>query len=224
MKKAILYDMGDIFFESHFWRKWMWESLCEQSVFSGSFKDFYMTYERVLEPVYDGRVRYREAYNAFVKSLKLKDPDTFIKESFEKKLYYETHRDLYVGVKETLAKIQARGIQNIVISDNESGEKKIRDTILTRFEINDSIDFVYSSKELQNRKPHPDVFKHVLDAHGLKKEEVYFVAHDQDEIDGAIEFGIEVIEFNNYLGWETKAILKVRDFGGIFGVVDGGSL
>ncbi len=215
MKKAVLYDMGDIFFESHFWRKWMWESLSDQSAFEGAFKDFYEYYERVLEPVYDGRIRYKDAYEAFVVGLKLKDPQGFIKDSFEKKLYYETHRDLYPGVQDTLAKIQAAGVKNIVITDNESGEEKIRETILKRFGLNDYIDYVYSSKELEKRKPHPDVFQHVLDKHGLQKNEVYFVAHDQDEIDGAIDFGIEVIEFNNYLGWETKAVIKVESFSGI---------
>jgi HAD superfamily hydrolase (TIGR01549 family) len=212
MKKAILYDMGDIFFESHLWRKWMWQRLCEESVFEGSFKDFYETYEKVLEPVYDGRVPYADAYSAFITSLNINNPKQFIADSFEKKEYYETYRDLYDGVKETLKSIQEKGIENIIISDNESGEKKIRENILKRFEINEHIDHVYSSLELQNRKPHPDVFKYILNAHGLKPDEVYFVAHDQDEIDGAVDFGLDVIEYNNYLNWVTKAQIKVSHF------------
>ena len=50
--------------------------------------------------------------------------------------------------------------------------------------------------------------------------DVFFVGHDLDEIDGAVDFGLKVIEFNNYLGCKTKAHYKINIFSDILKIIN----
>ena len=81
-------------------------------------------------------------------------------------------------------------------------------------------DLIITSKEAQVSKPDPLIFDYALKQYTLCKDEVFFVAHDKDEIDGAVKFGIRVIEFNNYLGYETLASGKIRKFSEMINLFD----
>jgi putative hydrolase of the HAD superfamily len=217
--KAILYDLGDVFFEAHLWRKWMYDYCLEKSLYSKSFAEFYLLYETYLEDVYCGRKEYDQAYKEFVSDMKL--GDSFIEISFDRKRHYENTRTLYKGVKETLQKIHNGGIKNIVVTDNEASEDELRRNILKRFEINEFIDKVITSKETGVKKPDPYIFEHALKFYSLKKEEVLFVGHDKDEIDGATELGLRAVEYNNYLGIQTSASYKIENFSDLFDIIPG---
>ncbi len=213
MIKAILYDLGDIFFEAHYWRKWMYEQFKDSGNFRGTFAEFYDLYETFLIPVYENREKYDNAYLGFLQHLGVKNIHDFKKRSFLRKKYYEDNRKLYDGVKETLLILKNNGVKNVVISDNESGAEELRRSILSKFGLNELIDKVFTSVESGYRKPHPKMFGVVLDKLGLTKKEVLFVAHDKDEIDGAMDQDITVVEFNNYLGGKTAAEYRISDFG-----------
>lgn len=212
MIKAVLFDMGDIFFEANLWRKWMYEKIKKFGAFEGNFADFYELYESFLLPVYEGRKTYDRAYDDFLKSIAITEPAGFKEESFKMKKFFEENRELYDGVSETLEYLKKAGINNIVITDNEQGEKAIRETILARFEINDFIDEVISSREFGLTKSDPKFFDLALTLLKLKSGEVLFVGHDKEEIDGAESRGIISVEFNNYLGYANNATYKMKEF------------
>ena len=119
---------------------------------------------------------------------------------------------MYSEVEDTLQKIHENGIKNIVITDNENGAVWVRENILKKFKINDFIALVVTSKEAGVSKPDPFIFNYALKQYNLHKNEVVFVAHDKDEIDGAVKFGIKVIEYNNYLNYKTLADRKINSF------------
>ncbi|MFA6923655.1 MAG: HAD family hydrolase [Bacteroidales bacterium] len=212
MLKAILYDLGDVFFEAHYWRKWNFEQLTSMSYFKGKFKEFYELYESFLEPVYKGEIKYKQAFMKFLDHLNVPDSNEFYKVSFEKKLFFEQNRILFNGVKETLCELKKKSILNIVITDNESSEIQIRKDIIEKFKINQYIDKVISSKDLRISKTNPIIYKITLDLFELNYDEVLFIAHDKNEIDGAIQVGIKVVEFNNYLQESTDAEYKIEKF------------
>ncbi len=212
MIKAVFYDMGDIFFEAHLWRKWMYEKLSAMNLFNGSFKDFYEYYESILLPVYQDKLKYEEAYDNFLTELEVPNAKVFKEESFRMKLFFEENRELYDGVAETLKVLQLNGISNIVITDNEQGEAGIRKNILEKFEINDFIERVFSSKEFGLTKPDPEIFRLALLEFNLHTNQVLFVGHDKEEIDGAEGLGIKAVEYNNYLGYRTKATFRMTKF------------
>ncbi|MBD3401800.1 HAD hydrolase-like protein, partial [candidate division GN15 bacterium] len=189
MIRAVLYDLGDVFFEAHHWRQWMHQALCDRQCIRGSFAEFYWTYERVLQPVYEGRRPYEEALRGFVNSLGLPDPDTFVETAFARKVHLEKTRTLYDGVMETLDRLQQNGVTNVVVSDNEMSGEQLRATVLDRYDLNPRIAQVVTSFDAGVRKPHPAVFAHALQLAGCSKSEAVFVGHDADELTGAREYG-----------------------------------
>lgn len=212
MISAIIYDLGDIFFEAHLWREWLWKNLSKMNKFNGSFKEFYELYESYLISVYKGKRDYASAFNTFIDSLNVSSKHRFIIEAMRKKKYFEEKRTLYPGVRETLQQISKKGIKNIVLSDNENGENWIRSNMLLKFNINKYIYGVVTSKETGFTKPDPRNFDFIMNEFSLTKDNLLFVAHDKDEIDGASDYGIKTIEFNNYLQYQNSATFQIEVF------------
>lgn len=212
MITAIIYDLGDIFFEAHLWRMWMWKTLSEINKFNGTFREFYELYESYVESAYKGITDYSNTFINFVESLEIENQKWFIEKAMRKKKYFEENRTIYSGVKETLRKLTEVGITNIVLSDNENGEDWIRSNILTKFNIDGFIADVVTSKETGITKPNPRIFDFILEKYSLSKNHVLFIAHDKDEIDGASAYGIKTIEFNNYLNYQNSATIKIHHF------------
>ena len=219
MIKAVFYDLGDIFFESHYWRKWMYERFIEGEFYKGSFADFYHFYDKYLTATYIEDKTYEKTYREFLELLKISNPDKFIKQSFEKKREYEVNRKLFKSVQETLLNIQEQQIKNVILSDNEYTGSELREKVLERYELNPLIDFVITSKDAGYCKPSPEIFNYALNKTGFKKEEIIFVAHDKDEIDGAKKIGIFTLEFNNYLGMETNHDIRIDNFSELLAVI-----
>jgi HAD superfamily hydrolase (TIGR01509 family) len=219
MIKAVLYDLGDIFFEAHHWRKWMWEELSVKTGHQWTFSEFYDLYESWLKNVYEGVSGYKENYKKFLESLNISNIDDFMTEAFEKKGNFEKNRELFPGVKTTLRAIKNAGIMNIIMTDNEKPEELVRTEVLRRFSIDSLIDRIYTSFDHGMTKPDPSFFSLILTALKLKRSEAVFVGHDIDEINGAKRFGLTVIEFNNYLNNKTDADYRIGEFPGILETV-----
>lgn len=210
--KAILFDLGDIFFEAHYWRKWMWEYFVSVNLYEKDFASFYQLYETYIEEVYTSKVSYEDMYEKFVNDLNIVNADFFIELSYSIKKFFENNRSLYDGVKDTLEKLQGLGIATIVITDNESTEAVVRESVIGKFGINCFIDKVITSFETKVTKPNPVIFQKALDYGSFAKEDVLFVGHDVDEINGAVDFGVDVVEFNNYLKKKNNAIFEIASF------------
>lgn len=212
MVKGVLFDLGDVFFEAHYWRRWMFDDLLKQGFYDGSFVEFYNLYESFLKKVYNGETSYSRGFTDFLDHLRLPDSDGFMKLSFEKKVHFEQTRSLFDGVKKTLADLKGRNIANVVITDNELSENEVRKSVVERHGINHLIDRVITSLDVGVLKPDPMIFKIALDSVSVKDEEALFVAHDKDEIAGARAIGLKVVEFNNYLGLNTDADIRIDSF------------
>lgn len=212
MYRAILYDLGDVFFEAHYWRRWMFERLRATKHFLGSFVEFYNAYEHILIPVYEGREEYEVAYDRFLKRLNMPEPEAFKRQSLTVKKYFERNRTLLPEVRTTLKELHRRGIVQVVVTDNESTGEELRDFILRRFAIHEYITEVVTSREVGARKPAREIFKYALMKAGVPVEHALFVGHDQDEIDGAALLGFKTVQFNNYMGIQTQADFKVDCF------------
>jgi len=219
MIKAVLYDLGDVFFEAYFWRKWNYEKIVEMKKFNNSFGEFYDLYEKFLEPVYRGNISYNIAFDNFLGHLQINSVDSFRKLSFEKKKDFEDNRQLFQGVKETLKTLCDSGIRNVIITDNEAGENEIRKTVIEKYNINEFIYRVVSSKEVGHKKPAPQIFNHAINLLNLTFQDVLFVAHDEDEISGALSLGIKTVAFNNYLQRPLNSSYTISNFFELLNIV-----
>ena len=156
----------------------------------------------------------------FIDKLGIENRKEFEKLSFEKKSYYENNRKLFSGVKETLAKLIALKIKNVIITDNENDSQYVRKKIIKRFDITNYIDHIYTSKDFKMKKPNPKLFYSVLNDLELNKENIVFVGHDIDELNGVKKMGIKTIEYNNYLGLKTNADICINEFSELYDIVE----
>lgn len=219
MIRAILYDLGDIFFEAHYWRRWMHDRLSASGEFTGDFRDFYAAYEKALEPVYEGRIDYGEAYRAFIVALGVPNPAEFIERSLNVKRFYEDNRELFPTVRYTLERLHHNGIRQAVISDNECSGQDLRHRILERFGLNRYLDTVITSLDVGCRKPDPRIYMKALSELDCPPDKAVFVGHDLDELRGATDTGITAVEFNNYLGYHTPADNRIERFSDLLELV-----
>jgi HAD superfamily hydrolase (TIGR01549 family) len=219
--KAIMYDLGDIFFEAHLWREWMFREFSKKKLFRGNFAEFYNLYDSFLsKETYTGKKSYAEAFDAFLLYMKMSDKEkpAFKKKAFEKKISFEKKRKLYPEVKKTLATLKKRGIRNIVITDNESTESEIRKNIIGRYGINPYIDHIMTSKDCGHTKSNKKIFQLTLKKNGLSPEEVLFVGHDEDEMISANASKIKTVEYNNYLKIPLKADYAISKFSALLDI------
>ena len=140
--------------------------------------------------------------------------------SLEGKKEYEKNRVLYNGVYNVLKVLQRSNIKNVLISDNELTEAQLRQEVLAQFNINQYLDMVITSKDIGFSKPDARIFKAVLDRLNLTANEIIFVAHDKDEIEGAQVQGIRTVEFNNYLNIPTKSDFKIEKIEQLFDIIE----
>ena len=78
MIRAVLYDLGDVFFEAHLWRMWNYKQFIKAGVFQGSFYDFYAMYEECLLKVYNGEDNYDNALDNFLYQFPLSNHEKFL--------------------------------------------------------------------------------------------------------------------------------------------------
>ena len=133
--------------------------------------------------------------------------------------------ELIAGVKETLQSFYESGIPFIVLTDATKRGEELK-PFLDRLDIGDYVTDIISSKDVGARKPHPRFFETALEKYSLEKEDVIFIAHDDDELAGASDLGIRVYAFNyeenqdlSYLPEECK----LQDFRELIKIVLGDS-
>lgn len=213
--KAIIYDLGDIFFEAHLWRKWLWKEFKKRKLFSGSFSDFYLLYDGFLsDHIYTNKGSYRETFNLFLEkhATSLENRNAFVTEAEKVKKALEDKRTLYPEVKETLRRLQISGIKNIVLSDNESTGIEIKNSLEKKYNVGKFLFAVITSLDTGVTKPDKRMFEKALKKAGCYLKEALFVGHDKDEITGAKKYGLKTIELNNYLGAKNDADIKISSF------------
>jgi len=121
---------------------------------------------------------------------------------------------LFDGVTETLEILRRMNIGFYIVTNakvpgsefEDDFERMIIEQLKERnvynpetFNLSNYITAIVSSKDLGVRKPDPHFFDAVLSLEReipLKRDEVIFIAHNSDEIFGAVDLGISVIAFN----------------------------
>ncbi len=112
--------------------------------------------------------------------------------------FYEDPKPLiFPDVPEALHNLKVAGIPVGVLTDAEWTASEFKDRLYSKAGIASDIDFVLSSKELGFRKPDPRFFQLALDQLAQRDyrshvEDVLFVGHDIDELEGAYNFGLSV--------------------------------
>ncbi|MHC4271973.1 MAG: HAD family hydrolase [Planctomycetota bacterium] len=214
--KNIIFDMGDIFFDATIWRKWLTKHLQGLGV-EIDYETLCRKWDLKLVEVYVGQRKYWDRFKEFLSELGLnkKQSKATVHASREKAREIE-NRVLFKGVAETLHRLKEQGVKLAILSDTESNEERIRQR-LEDLNICQYFDVVVTSIDIGHVKPEPEAFEAVLRKLNSSKEESAFVGHDLDELQGALDFGIDCIAYN-YTG-EVPATYHIENFDKLIGIV-----
>jgi HAD superfamily hydrolase (TIGR01549 family) len=218
--RAIIYDMGDILYDASAWRRWLHHYLKEKKLIHLSYQEVFDIWEtRFLSKIHVKITDYATGFNDFLDYLGLSknDKKDLLKINWEKKNGFEEEIAPFPSVYETLSKLKAAGIINCVLTDTELNQEQIRQKLNDKLKIGRFIDLIVASSEIQFRKPQKEAYHSCLNKIGLKKEEVVFVGHDQDELTGASDFGIATIAYNFIEPISSN--FKIKNFNEILKIV-----
>ena len=117
------------------------------------------------------------------------------------KVEYELNEDLIAYIQ----KLRQSGMP-IVLATNQ--EKYRTEYMLEHMGFKDVFDKIYSSAHLGLKKPAIEFFAKVVDDLGVPKQEVLFWDDDQQNIDGANQYGIHAEFYTDYTAFLTTMSTK----------------
>ncbi|MCE5268679.1 MAG: HAD family hydrolase [Planctomycetaceae bacterium] len=201
--RAIIFDMGDIFFDATAWRRAMTAHLQGLGV-QVDYPTYCRRWEAKLVDVYLGRRPYWEALAELMTDFGLDATQAEAAIAFARqKAATVEKRTLFDGVDQTLGQLKQRGVKLAVLSDTESHEPVVRRR-LAQLGIEQHFDAVVTSIDIGHVKPQPEAFAAALAKLGTKAAETIFVGHDIDELDGAMRCGLTAVAFNHEPGVEAN--------------------
>lgn len=194
---GLLFDMGDVLFDTTLWRRWLLKVLARLGVHT-NYRIFYHIWDHdFLADVHCGRRSFCEAFESFLLAVGLSRAQIDeVKASCEaRRADWERTVRLLPGVRPTLERLAAAGLVLGVLSDAEDpGEVLARQ--LEQMGLPGIFSAVVSSRDVGRSKPDPLNYAAALSAIGLPASKVAFVGHDALELAGAARAGMSTIAFN----------------------------
>lgn len=194
--KALIFDVGDILYDASVWRKWLTEELISQGVVV-TYPQLVEVWERLLVDVYKARAKYWERFDELLAFFEL-DAEQIGRMTTlarEKGRQVQAERRPMPQVPETLQQLAERGVRLVALSDTESDESGIRRT-LRQLGIEQHFQAVVASSVIGHVKPEPEAFDAAIAATECPKVACGFVAHDVDELAGAMQHRLFSIAYN----------------------------
>lgn len=109
--------------------------------------------------------------------------------------WFKAEHSLNEEFMEYVQKLRQSGL-TVVLATNQ--EKYRTQYMLDHMGFQDAFDKIYSSAHLGLKKPAVDFFAKVVDELGVSKEETLFWDDDQENIDGALLYGIHAEFYTDY--------------------------
>ena len=214
---GLIFDMGDIFLDVTAWRRALAEDLRASGVDTG-YPELVARWEKELDPVYRGNKPYWAAFSDLLRGFGVGAEEAALTERARERAANPAPRRLFDGVAATLEELHRRGVELCVLSDTESTEAKVRAS-LAKLGIEQHFRGVRTSFDLKAVKPEAAAFDAALAALGLPKQRCAFVAHDLDELEGCLAYGLTAVAFNHEPG--VPADHHLTRFDELLGLVGG---
>ena len=210
--KGILFDAGDVLYDTTTWRRWLLQLLRRLGVYANYRSLFYVFDHDFLPDVYRGRREFREAFEVFLLSVGLSRAqiDEVVAACQARRSQWEADTRPLPGVKSTLARLQAVGIALGVVTDCELPAAGLTER-LTRFGLGGLFATVVSSLDLRRTMPHPVPYLTALANLKIQPNQAAFVGHDVEGLTGALTIGMQTIAFNFDPDAEADAFISRFD-------------
>ena len=192
--RGLIFDVGDVLYDGSLWRRWLLQLLARMNV-RKPYAEFYWEWERKYYPrACLGHGDFTDVLRQYLGHLGLcpGQIDEVCRAALARERNVEHEPRAFFGVAQTLGRLQEAGYSLAALSNTELDEVDLRRKLalmgLDRF-----FDLVVSSRNSGAIKPQPQAYRAVLDRWPLQAEEVAFVGHDGEELQGAAEAGLVTI-------------------------------
>lgn len=205
MIKNIIFDVGDILFESKQSRIDILDSILKKFGIRTTRVEIWNVWNMFKFDALIGKISHREAEDDFLKYFMKGVWNSAIKilQDVDSKRKYV----LFPCVKNTLKNLKKKGFRTGALTDSTYTAENRR-ALYQKLGINEYLDFVVSSHDIHAVKPDPKAFKAILKKMKAKRLESVFVGHAKDELDGARRFGLVTIGFNLDKGAKQTSLRK----------------
>ncbi|MBN2295068.1 MAG: HAD-IA family hydrolase [Pirellulales bacterium] len=194
---GLLFDMGDVLYDSTVWRRWLMQLLRRFDLHL-DYKTLFQPWDRkYLREVHRGERPLCDAFREFMDSIGLKKPqiDEIELACQARRCQLEQDTRPLPGVRATIARLHESGLKLGVLSDSEYPGKELEKRMM-RFGLEEYFTTIVSSRDLGQTKPAPACYLGTLKRMGLTANESAFVGHDAEELAGARAVGMRTIAFN----------------------------
>lgn len=177
--------------------------------------------------IYDIPLKYKHISPFMIKigieQLLFKITSLIVKLGFYKKKY--TEKDIEKlrkqikpreGVIATLKALNKLKIKIVFLTDTIQSPEKVNSR-LEALGVLDYVDSVVCSSQLGTYKPHKEAYDAAVKAAKAKPDEVAFVGHAKDELEGASKAGLRTIGYN--MDWGAKSDYYAEHFSDIISVI-----
>lgn len=194
--EGLILDVGDILYDASAWRRWLTDALRADGV-AVSFEELVERWEALLVDVYRRRAAYWDRFDQLLEDLDVPEARRpALRQAAERMAAaVQVDRVPMDGASAALAALRDAGVRLAALSDTESGEGKVRQT-LRQLDLERFFDAVVTSADIGHVKPEPAAYRAAAAAIEVSVPSCAFVGHDVDELEGAQQSGMYAIAYN----------------------------
>lgn len=192
--KALLFELGDVLYESTVWRRWLLRLLARMGL-STSYQTFFETWdEQFLSEINSGRRTLREALAMFLLDNGLAPTlvEEIVAAAAAKHKSLDDEPRLLPGVNTTLTRLAGRGLTLAISADTDQTTDEVR-ARLKQLGVANLFRHVVSSRDLRMAKPEPVCYLSAVTALGLRPQEVTFIGCRPAHLTGAATVGLATV-------------------------------
>ena len=182
--RCVIYDCDGVLIDSLDANRWFYSSLCAAAG-RPPLTDQELQYAHT-HTVYEG------IHHIFRDSPKLEEKalEIFSRMDSEESI---SRLKLEPHLIPTLETLKAKGILRAISTSRTTN----MEMLLKRFSLEPLFDLVVTSRDVLNPKPHPESIEKIVQAFGLRNEEVLFVGDSETDSRAAQSSGVEFIAYRN---------------------------
>lgn len=185
--KCILFDLGGVVL--HWNNSWLTNEISKQ--FNLSKNQFELEFENHLGILSSGKITEQEFWKSISAKLDashLIRPDSILEPIFRKLV--SINKSVY-ALSENL---KEKGLSIGILSNTEP----VTYSVIENLESFDHFDYKFLSFQIGLIKPDPKIYQHVVQNLPFKKEELFFIDDNLQNVHSANTFGLKTVQFHSY--------------------------
>jgi FMN phosphatase YigB (HAD superfamily) len=194
---GIIFEIDDVLYDATLWRRWLLRLVARLGV-QADYASFYRSWDRdYLVDVNCGRREFTEAFQSFLLAAGLSwaQIDEIEAASRIQRQNFELNVRPLPGVVKTIAQLNELRLPLLAFADSPCTADRLAER-LERLGLGGQFQTILSSFDLEVAQPVAQCYQSALGALGLPADQVTYVGHDAEHLQGAKAAGLRTVAFN----------------------------